>query len=66
MLKQQAELLSALSRLREKGFTAAIVNTTACGTAVKLLAEMGVRTVSLVHELPRLLRGHQLGESYSV
>jgi glycosyltransferase involved in cell wall biosynthesis len=63
VLKQQAELLSAMSRLREKGFTAAIVNTTACGTAVKLLADMAVRTVSLVHELPRLLREKNLEDA---
>jgi glycosyltransferase involved in cell wall biosynthesis len=63
VLKQQAELASTLRQLREKGFTAAIGNTAACGKAVKLLAEMGVRTVSLVHELPRLLREKNLEDA---
>jgi glycosyltransferase involved in cell wall biosynthesis len=62
LLKQAGELPSALQQLREKGFSAAIVNTCAAGRAVKLLAEMGIRTISLIHELPRLLREKNLEE----
>ncbi|MCG6205519.1 glycoside hydrolase family 99-like domain-containing protein [Rhodopseudomonas sp. HC1] len=60
VLSKPSELPSALQRFREMGFTAAIVNTTASGHAVKLLADMGFRTVSLVHELPRILREKRL------
>lgn len=60
VLSMQRELPTALRNFREKGFSTAIVNTSACGRAVKLLAEMGIRTVSLVHELPRILREKRL------
>ncbi|RJF77783.1 glycoside hydrolase family 99-like domain-containing protein [Rhodopseudomonas palustris] len=60
VLSKPSELPAALQKFREKGFLAAVVNTTACGRAVKLLAEMGFRTVSLVHELPRILREKRL------
>src|SRR5262249_56190063 len=54
ILKQSTELSAVLQHLRERGFSSAIVNTTASGAAVELLAQMGIRTVALVHELPRL------------
>jgi glycosyltransferase involved in cell wall biosynthesis len=60
VLKQLSELATALQALRDKGISAAIVNTTASGHAVKMLADMGIRTVSLVHELPRILREKSL------
>jgi glycosyltransferase involved in cell wall biosynthesis len=62
LLKQPAGLSSALQQLREKGFSAAIVNTSAAGFSVKFLNDMGIRTVSLIHELPRLLREKNLEE----
>ncbi|WP_084799435.1 glycoside hydrolase family 99-like domain-containing protein [Bradyrhizobium sp. Ai1a-2] len=60
VLKQAAEIPATLRHFREKGFTAAIANTTASGRATKFLAEMGFRTISLVHELPRILREKNL------
>jgi hypothetical protein len=63
VLRAHVELPSALRQLREKGFTSAIVNTTACGKAVKLLVETGIRTVSLIHELPRRLREKHLEDA---
>ncbi|MBR0750749.1 glycoside hydrolase family 99-like domain-containing protein [Bradyrhizobium jicamae] len=60
VLKQASELPPALQHFREKGFTSAIVNTTASGRAAKFLSEMGFRTISLVHELPRILREKNL------
>jgi glycosyltransferase involved in cell wall biosynthesis len=39
-----------------RGCSSAIVNTAASGKAVKLLAASGVRTIALVHELPKILR----------
>jgi glycosyltransferase involved in cell wall biosynthesis len=56
VLQQPRELAASLRIFRDKGFSAAIVNTTASGAAVKLLTEMGIRNVLLVHELPRILR----------
>lgn len=56
VLKQPSELASRLQTFRDKGFSAAIINTAASGHAVKMLTEMGIRTVSLIHELPRILR----------
>jgi glycosyltransferase involved in cell wall biosynthesis len=46
----------AAAALFERGFTNAIVNTTASGLAVAALRRVGVKSVFLVHELPRLLR----------
>lgn len=60
VLKQASEIPATLRHFREKGFTAAIANTSASGRATKFLAEMGFRTISLVHELPRILREKNL------
>jgi glycosyltransferase involved in cell wall biosynthesis len=60
VLKQASEIPATLRHFREKGFTAAVANTTASGRATKFLAEMGFRTISLVHELPRILREKNL------
>jgi glycosyltransferase involved in cell wall biosynthesis len=45
---------------KESGFTAAIVNTSAAGSAVPILRKAGIETTLLVHELPRLLREKNL------
>jgi glycosyltransferase involved in cell wall biosynthesis len=60
VLKQASEIPAALRHFREKGFTAAVANTTASGRATKFLAEMGFCTISLVHELPRILHEKNL------
>lgn len=62
VLKQASEIPATLRQFREKGFTAAIANTAASGRAAKFLVEMGFRTVSLVHELPRILHEKHLEE----
>ncbi|WP_456632982.1 glycoside hydrolase family 99-like domain-containing protein [Bradyrhizobium sp. USDA 10063] len=62
VLKQASEIPATLRHFREKGFTAAVANTSASGRATKFLAEMGFRTVSLVHELPRILREKNLDD----
>ncbi|WP_439371698.1 glycoside hydrolase family 99-like domain-containing protein [Bradyrhizobium sp. DASA03120] len=62
VLKQASEIPAILRHFREKGFTAAIANTAASGRAAKFLVEMGFRTVSLVHELPRILHEKHLEE----
>ena len=63
VLKQPSDLPATLRQFLEKGFSSAIVNTTASGQAAKMLVEMGIRTVLLVHELPRILREKRLEET---
>jgi glycosyltransferase involved in cell wall biosynthesis len=41
---------------KERGYTAAIVNTSAAAIAVPVLKKVGMDVTMLVHELPRLLR----------
>ncbi|WP_271504865.1 glycoside hydrolase family 99-like domain-containing protein [Bradyrhizobium sp. CCBAU 11357] len=60
VLGKLSDLPAALQHFKDKGFSAAIINTTASGRAVKLAAEMGFRAISLVHELPRILREKNL------
>jgi glycosyltransferase involved in cell wall biosynthesis len=60
VLKQPGELAATLQTFRDKGFSSTIVNTAASGKAVKLLTALGIRTVALVHELPRILREKRL------
>lgn len=55
-----AERLALLSRLAEEGHHAAIANTVVTGILAPLLREAGLRFVSLVHELPRLIRERNL------
>ena len=52
----------AIAGFRQQGFTAAITNTTATGHLVPALKETGLRVVSLVHELPRVIEGFGLGD----
>lgn len=55
------EALDALAgRLRESGCQAAIANTTVAGLCAAALAHAGMRVVSLVHELPGLIRDYGL------
>jgi glycosyltransferase involved in cell wall biosynthesis len=49
-----------LGYYREKGFTHAIVNTTAAGRIIPDLAEAGIESILLIHELPRLLKEKNL------
>jgi glycosyltransferase involved in cell wall biosynthesis len=49
--------------LREKGYTAAIVNTSGAAVAVPVLKKAGFEVTFLVHELPRLLREKGLTDS---
>jgi len=58
-----AGLSEATARLAKRGFTHALVNTTASGQAASALSDRGMHTVLLVHELPRLLREKGLHEA---
>lgn len=58
------ELRAHLLSLRERGYDRAVVNTTVAGTSTTLLAECGFKFVSLVHELPTIIRDYHLDEAY--
>jgi glycosyltransferase involved in cell wall biosynthesis len=60
VLRDAHALAGKIQELAERGFTAALVNTTAAGEAAALLAARGLNTILLVHELPRLLREKRL------
>lgn len=57
---QQAGLSSTISRLTAHDFKLAITNTLASGVAVTSLKEHGFKVVSLVHELPRIVKEKNL------
>ncbi|UFZ01823.1 glycoside hydrolase family 99-like domain-containing protein [Bradyrhizobium ontarionense] len=63
VLKQPSELPAALTHFKEKGFTSAVVNTSAAGLAVRILSQIGLRVISLVHELPRILKEKNLEDT---
>ena len=54
--KDRNALVARIRDLAARQFSTAIVNTSASGEAALLLAAQGVKSVLLVHELPRLLR----------
>ena len=60
VLKTVSDPKGALSRLVRGGFSAALVNTCVAAPLVPTLRALGVRSVLLVHELPRLLRERSL------
>jgi glycosyltransferase involved in cell wall biosynthesis len=53
-------LQGLLSDLVDRGFARAITNTTVCGGFVPALKDAGMAVVSLVHELPGLIRSYGL------
>ena len=46
--------------LAQRGFTRAIVNTTVSGVLIPILAEAGIESICLVHELPGVIQSHKL------
>lgn len=57
-----AALTARVQALAARGFTAALVNTTAASRAIPVLEGAGIATVQLVHELPRIIREKSLAE----
>lgn len=53
----------AIKRLYERGFSYSICNTSICGPLVQLLKEEGFKVVTLVHELPFLIKSFRLESS---
>ncbi|MCG2643805.1 MULTISPECIES: glycoside hydrolase family 99-like domain-containing protein [Bradyrhizobium] len=62
IVRSPNELPGKLAELCDQGVTAAIVNTSASGSVVPVLTGRGIRTISLIHELPRILREKGLEE----
>jgi O-antigen biosynthesis protein len=58
-----ADALRRLTAIRDAGADIAIVNTTVSGDIVPLLKRAGFRTVSLIHELPGILRSYRLANA---
>jgi len=59
----RAAMESLFWSLKESGYTAAIVNTSAAAVAVPSLNKAGISATMLVHELPRILREKNLTEN---
>ena len=55
VLTDRSELRSRLADFRDRGFSTALVNTTAAASAVKPAADLGIACTMLVHELPRII-----------
>lgn len=62
VLKDAAALPGKIHDLRQRGFSAAIVNTSASGEAASLISDQGIRTLLLIHELPRLIEEKKLAK----
>jgi glycosyltransferase involved in cell wall biosynthesis len=50
------ELNKTIQKLKVLGYDSAISNTTVMGTFAKKLAQNGIETISLVHELPEIIK----------
>lgn len=57
-------LKAHLLALRDQGYDRAVVNTTVAGASTTLLAECGFKFVTLVHELPTIIRDYHLNDAY--
>lgn len=59
---QSEEIASLVSNLFKQGTKSAIVNTTVSGLMVPVLKKCGFTVVSLIHELPQLIKDYGLQE----
>lgn len=55
-----AQLAKRIREFRDRGFTRALVNTSAAAHVTTALTEVGIASVVLVHELPRLIKEKNL------
>lgn len=62
---ESGSLAPALEELRTKGFATALTNTTSAGAFVGSLKSAGFTVLSLIHELPGLLRSYGLHQQAS-
>ncbi len=59
---QSDEVVSLITRLFRQGVKSAVINTTVSGLMVPILKQCGFRVISLIHELPRLIKDYDLQE----
>ena len=57
-----ASIRAAVRKLRDEGYTRAVINSSAGGWITSYLDEAGVSCVGLVHEMPDIIRRMQLQE----
>ena len=62
----EAALKSSLDLLRERGFTSAIINTTAAAHIVQTAVERGLDSILLVHEMPKIIRERHFARSATI
>lgn len=55
-----SDMQNLAQSLARRGFTRAIVNTTAAGNIVPVFSDAGIDCICLVHELPGVIRSHHL------
>jgi len=60
------EIVETIKKLRKQGATSAITNTIVTGLTVPVLKQYGFTVVSLVHELPQLIKNYQLQDNVKV
>lgn len=63
LLQNHSQMETAVRDLKRRGFSAAIVNTSASGDTIPVFAKHCIRSVFLVHELPRILKEKSLEAS---
>ena len=54
------QISEKISNLKKNGYLSAICNTSVVGNIVKLLHENEIRCISLIHELPKLIKNYHL------
>lgn len=59
-LSTPSEIANVANDFARRGFNKAIVNTTVSGSIIPVFAKVGIESVSLVHELPGVIRGNNL------
>jgi glycosyltransferase involved in cell wall biosynthesis len=60
VVADDAQLRARIKTFRERGFTRALVNTSAAAHATDRLRDAGIASVVLIHELPRLIKEKNL------
>ena len=60
------ETVEIVQQLSKQGISSAITNTTVTGLIVPVLKQCGFTVVSLIHELPQLIKDYQLQEHVKV
>jgi glycosyltransferase involved in cell wall biosynthesis len=60
--RQPSDIATQIERLHDRGIQFALTNTVVTGDVVPHLRHLGIRVLSLVHELPRIIAEHAVEE----